>query len=505
MPNLVKFGLRSCYTLYWRKLGPVSTLQGTQIARRYASKYVKNDTVKVRKNGEKSINKVSGKFISPVNKCPEIPQAPCSPSSEHQEKKSLVEQTKILQTEPLTAGQAVAHFATEPKPLQEPATTGDDRKPPKDEGKDSNRLYWLLLAAILLAGGVGVLQNYNVFDREPSKKAADEEEKKKKLRVPLTSAEIPKEVPYLLIGGGTASFAAFRAIKSHDPKAKVMLITDELEMPYMRPPLSKEIWQNTDSTGKLSFKQWNGVERSLFYEPDEFYLHPKDLTESTNGGVSVVRGYTVDHLDVVQNLAILSDGTEIRYGKVLIAPGSIPKNLDIFTAAPLAVQNKVTTFKNIVDYRHLLSVLENAKSVAIIGGGFLGSELACSVAKIGTGKKIQVFQIFHEHGNLGKVLPEYLCKWTTERVREEGVTVMPGNQVVKAEQSGKQVKLHLIDGKVVIVDHVVVAAGSEPNTLLAKKSNLELHSELGGYIVNTELQARSNVYVVSTCRDIVFI
>ncbi|XP_055709304.1 apoptosis-inducing factor 1, mitochondrial isoform X2 [Phlebotomus papatasi] len=458
MPNLVKFGVKTCYYLQWRNLPVMSSLNRTQIARRYYSKHVKNDT------------------------------------------KPLGDRTKILQIEQPSAGRTITLSVPDFKESQEKksatetqnqGSSGSEKEPP--EG-GSNRLYWLLLAVIVLAGGAAVLQNYNIFESKGPAKVTDEEEKKKR-RVPATSAEIPKEVPYLLIGGGTASFAAFRAIKSHDPKAKVMLITDELEMPYMRPPLSKEIWQNTDSTGKLSFKQWNGVERSIFYEPDEFYLHPKDLLESQNGGVSVVRGYSVQRLDVVQNTAILSDGTEIKYGKVLIAPGSIPKNLDVFSSAPLAVQTKVTTFKTIDDYQRLLGVLDKAKSIAIVGGGFLGSELSCSIAKLGTGKKLQIFQIFHETGNMGKVLPEYLSKWTTERVQEEGVTVLSGNQVVRAEMSGKQVKLSLIDGKIVLVDHVVVAAGSEPNTLLAEKSNLELHPEMGGYIVNTELQARSNVYV----------
>ncbi|XP_059618346.1 apoptosis-inducing factor 1, mitochondrial [Phlebotomus argentipes] len=456
MPNLVKFGVRTCYSLPWRSLPAVTTLTRTQISRRFFSKHVRNDT------------------------------------------KPLFEGTKTLYAEKRSISLSAQDCKeSQEKPTQEAQqqVSSGGEKPPPESQDSSNRLYWLLLAVILLAGGAAVLQNYSVFDSKVPDKQSEDEEAKKRRRVPATAGEIPKEVPYLLIGGGTAAFAAFRAIKSHEPKAKIMLITDELEMPYMRPPLSKEIWQNSDATGKLSFKQWNGVERSVFYEPDEFYLNPKDLPDTANGGVAVVRGYTVDRLDVVQSTAVLSDGTEIKYGKVLLAPGSIPKSLGVFSSAPLAVQARVSTFKTIADYQHLLKVLDKAKSIAIVGGGFLGSELACSLAKYNGAKSPQIFQIFHERGNMGRVLPEYLSKWTTERVREEGVTVFSGNQVVSAEMSGKQVKLNLIDGKVVLVDHVIVAAGSEPNTKLADKSKLELHPEMGGYIVNSELQARSNVYV----------
>uniref|UniRef100_A0A1B0CTJ1 Putative programmed cell death protein n=1 Tax=Lutzomyia longipalpis TaxID=7200 RepID=A0A1B0CTJ1_LUTLO len=490
MPNFVKFGVRTCLSLPWRSLPVVSTIPRTQIARRFSSKNAKNDTVKVKKDHGKGNNKVSGKFIFPLTGKPEVPTPPCAPTtvpggSDNQEKKSLVDRTKILQVDPSTAGRSISQSTQVYRKEESPRSTQEqvgNEKPPQEPKDSSNRLYWLLLAVILLAGGAAVLQNYNFFDSKSPGIVVDDEEKKKKYRTPTTSAEIPKEVPYLLIGGGTASFAAFRAIKSHDPKAKVMLITDELEMPYMRPPLSKEIWQNTDTSGKLSFRQWNGVERSIYYEPDEFYIDPKDLVESANGGVAVVRGYSVKELDVVNNTAILTDGTEIKYGKVLIAPGSIPKTLEVFTSAPLAVQAKVSTFKSIDDYRCLLNVLEKAKSIAIVGGGFLGSELSCSLAKMGTGKKLQIIQIFHEKGNMGRVLPEYLSKWTTERVREEGVTVLNENQIVRAELSGKQVKLSLIDGKIVLVDHVIVAAGTDPNTQLAKSSNLELHPEMGGYI-----------------------
>lgn len=217
----------------------------------------------------------------------------------------------------------------------------------------------------------------------------------------MTSAEIPKEVPYLLIGGGTASFAAFRAIKSHDPKARVMVLSKEIETPYMRPPLSKELWLGDESPNgngfkskakhsnnqgdpePLTFKQWNGLERSVYYEPNDFYIHPSKLLDEPNGGVAIVRGYTVKKVDVENRLAILTDGTEIKYGECLIATGSTPKNLPVFEKAPSKVKDRVTMFKTIEDYGVLKRYVDQSKSIAIVGGGFLGSELACALAKYG--------------------------------------------------------------------------------------------------------------------------
>lgn len=96
---------------------------------------------------------------------------------------------------------------------------------------------------------------------------------------------------------------------------------------------------------------------------------------------------------------------------------------------------------------------------------------------------------------MGKVLPEFLSKWTTERVREEGVNVIPNTEVQSAELLNNQVKLTLLNGKTIICDHVVVAVGSEPNTSLAIESGLEVDTINGGYLVNAELAARNHLYV----------
>lgn len=332
-------------------------------------------------------------------------------------------------------------------------------------------------------------------------------------RIPLTSAEIPKEVPYLLIGGGTASFAAFRAIKSHEPKAKVLVISNEIETPYMRPPLSKELWLShlvlaptngnktipkkpiAEDTDELKFKQWNGVERSLYYEPNDFYIHPTKLNDEPNGGVAIVRGYTVDRLNVAERKAILTDGTEIKYGECLIATGSLAKDLKIFERAPLKVQGKYSLFKTIEDFKHLKDIVDKSKSIAIIGGGFLGSELSCSLAKYGESRQLKIHQIFFENGNMGKVLPEFLSKWTTERVKDEGVNVIPNAEIKDVDIQNNQLRLHLTNGDVVLCDHAIVAVGSEPNIELAKKSGLEIDNRFGGYLVNAELEARRHLYV----------
>ncbi|XP_033095726.1 apoptosis-inducing factor 1, mitochondrial-like [Anneissia japonica] len=314
----------------------------------------------------------------------------------------------------------------------------------------------------------------------------------------VTLPEIPDHAPYLLIGAGTASFAAFRAIRGSDPKAKVLVITEEEFNPYMRPPLSKELWFSDDKEGieHFEFKQWNGKERSIFFEPDSFYCDPSELSTKENGGVAILKGHKVTALDIHKKKVTLNNGKEIKFDKCLLATGGKPRNLPAVTRAGSEVEKRTTLFRNADDFKSLEEISRNVKSIAIIGGGFLGSELACALGKRGKDSGLKVVQFFPESGNMGRVLPEYLSNWTTNKVTKEGVDVIPDAFLKSAafDQATEQVVLKLSNGQKVSTDHVVVAVGLEPNVDLSKSAGLEIDDVHGGYRVNAELEARSNVW-----------
>lgn len=114
----------------------------------------------------------------------------------------------------------------------------------------------------------------------------------------------------------------------------------------------------------------------------------------------------------------------------------------------------------------------------------------------GEDKKLQVHQVFLENGNMGKILPEPLSKWTTDCVRELGVNVIPNTEVDSVDLVKDRVKLTLRNGQSLVCDHIVVAVGSQPNVSLAKESGLEIDENHGGMVVNAELAARDHLYVV---------
>ncbi|KAM7374117.1 hypothetical protein PAMP_006794 [Pampus punctatissimus] len=311
------------------------------------------------------------------------------------------------------------------------------------------------------------------------------------------SLKVPSHAPYLLIGGGTASFAAARSIRARDPGAKVLIVTDEPDLPYMRPPLSKELWFSDDPsvTETLRFKQWNGKERSIYFQPPSFYINPEELESTENGGVAVLTGKKVVHMDVRGNKVKLDDNTEISYDKCLIATGGVPRNLQVIERAGDEVMKRTTLFRKIEDFKSLDKVSRNVNSITIIGGGFLGSELACALGRRSNESGLEVIQMYPEKGNMGKVLPEYLSNWTTEKVKKEGVKIISEALVKSVTSKDDKLEIKLKDGRLVKTDHIVAAVGLEPNVDLAKSAGLEVDSDFGGFRVNAELQARSNIWV----------
>lgn len=304
-------------------------------------------------------------------------------------------------------------------------------------------------------------------------------------------------VPFLLIGAGSASFAAFRAIRTKDPTAKVLMIGEEPFYPYMRPPLSKELWfdQNPDVGKTLSFTRWNGKERSVFYEPQDYFFSVKQLLENKNGGVSVIRGKKVVKVDPVSQVVVFDSGEEIAYEKCLIATGAKPKNLPVFETAEEGIKQHVTLFRSVRDFQKLDKISKKTNSIAVVGGGFLGSELACGLAKRGSSTGLKVIQLFPESGNMGKVLPEYLSKWTTKKLQGEGVNVTPEVTIKSVNKNDKKIELHLSNNEIVSVDHVIVAVGAEANTEIASTSGLEIDDKYGGFLVNAEMEARKNLWI----------
>lgn len=304
---------------------------------------------------------------------------------------------------------------------------------------------------------------------------------------------------YVLIGGGTASYSAMKAILSKDKNAQILIISDEDATPYARPPLSKELWvQDASMAQTLQYKDWSGQERSLFYEKDSYYT---TLESTGTSGVVLLRGRRATKLNVEDQYIVLDNGQKVHYKKVLLATGGTPRQLPLVKSLPVETRERISTYRSVADFERLSAIARSSKSIVVIGGGFLGSELSYALAEHGRASNLNVSQIFPEEGNMGLVFPRYLSTWTSNKMRAEGVNLYSKTTVTSLapkEDDPTKVVVTMADGRVVEADHVVVAVGIEPNVQLARGAGLELDEKRGGILVNAELESRSNVFAVRT-------
>lgn len=322
----------------------------------------------------------------------------------------------------------------------------------------------------------------------------------------------PLFAKYVIVGAGTAAFSAAKAIRERDSTARIILIGDEATGPYLRPPLSKELWHSDPSEVRdtLKFKDWGGKERELVYSPDEPFLSLAELDreaaeleeaavkgeDSKNlapgPGTALLTGNRAAKLDLAGKIVVLADGREVHYSKLLLATGGRPRTLS--RVRDLMGHGLASTFRSVEDFKRLHELTEKKKKVVVLGGSFLGSELACSLAQRG----VTVTQVFPESANMANAFPKYLAEWTTERVRKVGVDVRGGTTVKSfrvSSKGGNKVTLILSNDEEVEADHIVQAVGIDPNTELAEAAGLEVDAVRGGVVVNSELEARRDVWV----------
>lgn len=286
---------------------------------------------------------------------------------------------------------------------------------------------------------------------------------------------------YVLIGGGTASYSAYKAIRKNDPNADVLIVTEEKYAPYQRPPLSKELWKTKDPNvaQNLTFTDWSGKEASVFYEDEKSY---------NNKSTKLIKGATVSDLDVNNQRITLSDGRVFEYDKCLLATGGSPREI----IGSEKIPGRITTFRNLDDFKRLDEMSRKNATIVIVGGSFLGTELAYALAQKGGSKVVQVFL---EPEVLARNLPRYLSKRIRKVLQASGVKLKPNLNVVGVEEKSDRVVVKMDNGEALEADYVITATGIYPNTDLAEKAGLEIDPVNGGVVTNSELEARNNVFV----------
>ena len=247
---------------------------------------------------------------------------------------------------------------------------------------------------------------------------------------------------YLVIGGGMTGDAAVRGIREVDANGSIAIISAEVDPPYKRPPLSKGLWKGEK------------LER-IWYKTDGLR-------------VDLYLGRTVQAVEPENKRVVDDQGSQHTYDRLLLATGGTPRRLPFGGG-------DINYFRTVEDYRRLRDATDHGRLFAVIGGGFIGSEIAAALAMNGK----EVVMVFPEESVGSRVFPPDLSAFVSDYYRKNGVTVLAGTTANALERRRDQFSLKVRGAKdggerEILVDGVVAGLGIEPNVGLAQEAGLEV-------------------------------
>ncbi|MDA4136271.1 MAG: FAD-dependent oxidoreductase [Thaumarchaeota archaeon] len=265
-------------------------------------------------------------------------------------------------------------------------------------------------------------------------------------------------VDYLVIGGGVAGGHAVFEIRRRDKSGRIVVVNRENQFSYDRPPLSKEYL-----AGKM--------ERSgVFYKTDSYYRKNK---------IDVIRGHDVQSIDTPRRRVTLDDGREFVYKTLLIATGGRVRKLEL----PGSDFEGIHYLRTIEDCDVIRKEAKPGKKVTVIGGGFIGCEVAATLR----GRGLQVTVVETSSHLLSAAIDEETAGWIKEYQEKKGVRILTNATVTRLlGKNGRVNAVELKDGQVLPSDFVVAGIGIIPNTELAEDAGLKVDR---GILVDSNLKA----------------
>ncbi|NLT73165.1 MAG: FAD-dependent oxidoreductase [Chloroflexi bacterium] len=263
---------------------------------------------------------------------------------------------------------------------------------------------------------------------------------------------------YLIVGGGLAAARACEGIREVDSDGSIGLVAAEPHLPYHRPPLSKAYLRGTRRRSRL-------------------YVHPEAYYGERN--IMAYLGVEAQRITRRSRRVLLSTGESLGYEELLLATGGRAWRLPL-TGADL---EGVVTLRTIDDSDAIRASVEDARNVVVIGGSFIGVEVAASLAQMGA----SVSLCFLEEYPLQAVIPPDLGQHVRSRLEQHGVRVISGVRPERIEGETRAESVRLEDGRIVDADLVVMGVGIRLNTQIARDAELDL-SDMSGVVVDEHLR-----------------
>ena len=262
---------------------------------------------------------------------------------------------------------------------------------------------------------------------------------------------------YIIVGAGLAGASAVDGIREIDKSGTILLVGLEDYLPYNRPPLSKKLWLGKEKM------------QDIFIHDQSFY---------DNAHVTLLLKTKVTAIESSNKKIICNNGNIYTYEKILLATGGEPRQLSI----PGGDLQGIAYFRNLNDYLFLKEQAREGSIALVIGGGFIGSEIAAALRM----NKVEVTMIFPDKYLAQKVFPESLGRATQEMYLERGIKISSEDLPTSVEKTTSGFVTSTRSGKKIETNMIIVGVGLNPSVDLAKNSGLKIEN---GIFVNEYLQS----------------
>ena len=254
----------------------------------------------------------------------------------------------------------------------------------------------------------------------------------------------------VVIGAGHAGVQAAASLREEGYDGRVTLVGDEAELPYHKPPLSKAFLKDAAAQPQV-------LRAEAFY---------------TGSAIDLALGRRVEAIDPAARRISLAGGSTLGYDRLILATGSRPR------ALPLAGGELAGVFslRSVADARALREHAAGASDVVVLGGGFIGLEVAATLAA--AGRRVSVVEA--QDRLLGRAVAPFMSGHVAARLAAAGVTLLTCTTVDHLEgANGRVAAVVTSDGRRIPADMVVVGVGAVPNTELAASAGLAVSNGIG--------------------------
>ena len=248
----------------------------------------------------------------------------------------------------------------------------------------------------------------------------------------------------IILGGGQAAIYAAREVRKNDTDSNIKILSEENLLPYERPPLSKDFLLNKKNE-------------------DDLYFHSSDVLKNENIDFENV---SINKVDFENKKLFTKNDDVYSYNSLLISTGSENKKLSLDNN----LNDDIYYLRNLEEAKTIKEKILNKNKITIIGGGFIGLEIASSLSQLQ--KKVTVIEIGNQL--MGRIIPKQIADLVQKTHIEHGNDIILNKQIDKISKKNDIYEILLNDNSFIETDFIIAGIGSTPSVKLFENTNLKL-------------------------------